>query len=64
MAQVYSAPPAGGLFKISDALWQGLLYIYKSISNLSHQNLKMPPDNGQGDVWARPKIILLSHKMH
>jgi hypothetical protein len=58
MAQVYSAPPAGGLFNIPDALPQGLLYRYKKISNLSRQNLKMPPDNGQGDVWAGQKIIL------
>ena len=58
MAQVYSAPPAGGLFNIPDALPQGLLYRYKKISNLSRQNLKMPPDNGQGDVWAGQKVIL------
>ena len=58
MAQVYAAPPAGGLFNIPDALPQGLLYRYKKISNLSRQNLKMPPDNGQGDVWAGQKIIL------
>ena len=41
MAQVYAAPPAGGLFNIPDALPQGLLYRYKKISNLSRQNLKM-----------------------
>ena len=58
MAQVYAAPPAGGLFNIPEALPQGLLYRYKKISNLSRQNLKMPPDNGQGDVWAGQKIIL------
>ena len=29
MAQVYSAPPAGGLFNIPDTLPQGLLYRYK-----------------------------------
>ena len=58
MAQVYSAPPAGGLFNIPDALPQGLYFRYKKISNLSRQNLKMPPDNGQGDVWAGQKIIL------
>jgi hypothetical protein len=58
MAQVYAAPPAGGLFNIPDALPQGLLYRYKKISNLSRQNLKMPPDNGQGDVWAGQKVIL------
>ena len=58
MAQVYAAPPAGGLFNIPDALPQGLLYRYKKISNLSRQNLKMPPDNGQGDVWAGQTIII------
>ena len=41
MTQVYSAPPAGGLFNIPDALPQGLLYRYKKISNLSRQNLKV-----------------------
>ena len=58
MAQVYSAPPAGGLFNIPEALPQGLLYRYKKISNLSRQNLKLPPNNGQGDVWAGQKIIV------
>ena len=58
MAQVYAAPPAGGLFNIPDTLPSGLLYRYKKISNLSRQNLKMPPDNGQGDVWAGQKVIL------
>ena len=58
MAQVYSAPPAGGLFNIPDALPNGLYYRYKKIFNLSRQNLKMPPDNGQGDVWAGQKVIL------
>ena len=58
MAQVYSAPPAGGLFNIPDALPQGLLYRYKKISNLSRQNLKIPTNNGQGDVWAGQKIIV------
>ena len=63
MAQVYAAPPAGGLFNIPDTLPQGLLYRYKKISNLSRQNLKMPPDNGQGDVWAGQKIIKFSKFM-
>ncbi len=27
-------------------------------SNLSRQNMKIPPNNGQGDVWAGQKIIL------
>ena len=58
MAQVYAAPPAGGLFNIPDTLPQGLLYRYKKISNLSRQNLKVPPNNGQGDVWAGQKIIV------
>jgi hypothetical protein len=58
MTQVYSAPPAGGLFNIPEALPQGLLYRYKKISNLSRQNLKLPPNNGQGDVWAGQKIIV------
>jgi hypothetical protein len=57
MAQVYSAPPAGGLFNIPEALPQGLLYRYKKISNLSRQNIKAPPNNGQGEVWAGQKII-------
>ena len=55
MAQVYAAPPQGGLFNIPDTLPQGLLYRYKKISNLSRQNLKVPPNNGQGDVWAGQK---------
>jgi hypothetical protein len=29
MAQVYAAPPQGGLFNIPDTLPQGLLYRYK-----------------------------------
>ena len=58
MAQVYAAPPQGGLFNIPDTLPQGLLYRYKKISNLSRQNLKVPPNNGQGDVWAGQKIIV------
>ena len=49
MAQVYAAPPAGGLFNIPEALPQGLLYRCKKISNISRQNLKIPPGNGQGD---------------
>ncbi len=53
------APPAGGLFNIPDTLPQeGLLYRYKKISSLSRQNLKMPPDNDQGDVWAVQKVKL------
>ena len=50
MAQTYSAIPQGSLYNILDALPQGLLYRYKKISNLSKQNLKIPPNNGQGDV--------------
>ena len=40
MAQVYSAPPAGGLFNIPDTLPQGLLHRYKKISNLSRNTHK------------------------
>ena len=58
MAQTYSAIPEGSLYNIPDALPQGLLYRYKKISNLSKQNLKIPPNNGQGDVWAGQKIIV------
>jgi hypothetical protein len=29
MAQMYAAPPAGGLLNIPEALFQGLLYRYK-----------------------------------
>ena len=58
MAQTYSAIPQGSLYNIPDALPQGLLYRYKKISNLSKQNLKIPPNNGQGDVWAGQKIIV------
>ena len=59
MAQAYTAIPQGGLFNIPEALPQGLLYRYKKISNISRQNMKFPPNNGQGDVWAGQKIILL-----
>ena len=55
MAQAYTAIPQGGLFNIPEALPQGLLYRYKKISNISRQNLKIPPNNGQGDVWAGQK---------
>ena len=58
MAQAYSAIPQGGLFNIPEALPQGLLYRYKKISNISRQNMKIPPNNGQGDVWAGQKIIV------
>ncbi len=58
MAQAYTAIPQGGLFNIPEALPQGLLFRYKKISNLSRQNLKVPPNNGQGDVWAGQKIIV------
>ena len=58
MAQAYSAIPQGSLYNIPDSLPQGLLYRYKKISNLSKQNLKIPPNNGQGDVWAGQKIIV------
>ncbi len=34
----------------------------KTISILSRQKLKMPSDNGQGDVWAGQKVILTSTK--
>ena len=56
MAQAYSAIPQGSLYNIPDSLPQGLLYRYKKISNLSKQNLKIPPNNGQGDVWAGQKF--------
>ena len=58
MAQAYTAIPQGGLFNIPEALPQGLLYRYKKISNISRQNMKFPPNNGQGDVWAGQKIIV------
>jgi len=58
MAQAYTAIPQGGLYNIPEALPQGLLYRYKKISNISRQNMKMPPNNGQGDVWAGQKIIV------
>ncbi len=58
MAQAYTAIPQGGLYNIHEALPQGLLYRYKKISNISRQNMKMPPNNGQGDVWAGQKIIV------
>ena len=52
MATSYSAIPSGGLYDIPASLPQGLLYRYKKISNISRQNMKFPPNNGQGDVWA------------
>ena len=58
MAQTYSAIPQGGLYNIPEALPQGLLYRYKKISNISRRNMKFPPNNGQGDVWAGQKIIV------
>jgi hypothetical protein len=58
MAQAYTAIPQGALFNIPEALPQGLLFRYKKISNLSRQNLKIPPNNGQSDVWAGQKIIV------
>ena len=58
MAQAYTAIPEGSLFNIPEALPQGLLYRYKKISNISRQNMKMPPNNGQGDVWAGQKVIV------
>ena len=58
MAQAYTAIPQGGLFNIPEALPQGLLYRYKKISNISRQNMKFPPNNGQGEVWAGQKIIV------
>ena len=58
MAQAYTAIPEGSLFNIPEALPQGLLYRYKKISNISRQNMKIPPNNGQGDVWAGQKIIV------
>jgi hypothetical protein len=58
MAQAYTAIPQGALFNIPEALPQGLLYRYKKISNISRQNMKFPPNNGQGEVWAGQKIIV------
>ena len=58
MAQAYTAIPQGALFNIPEALPQGLLYRYKKISNISRQNMKIPPNNGQGEVWAGQKIIV------
>ena len=58
MAQAYTPMPQGALFNIPEALPQGLLYRYKKISNLSRQNMKFPPNNGQGEVWAGQKIIV------
>jgi hypothetical protein len=58
MAQAYTAIPQGSLYNIPEALPQGLLYRYKKISNISRQNMKIPPNNGQGDVWAGQKIIV------
>ncbi len=58
MAQAYTGIPQGALFNIPEALPQGLLYQYKTISNLSRQNLKIPSNNGQGDIWAGQKIIV------
>ena len=58
MAQAYSSIPNGSLYNIPESLPQGLLYRYKKISNISRQNLKIPPNNGQGDVWAGQKIIV------
>ena len=58
MAQSYAAIPQGGLYNIPEALPQGLLYRYKKISNISRQNMKFPPNNGQGEVWAGQKIIV------
>ncbi len=56
--QTYSAVPQGGLVNIPEALPQGLLYRYKRISNISRQNMKIPPNNGQGEVFAGQKIIV------
>jgi hypothetical protein len=58
MAQAYSAIPQGGLFYVPKALPQGLLYRYKKLSNISRQNMKFPPNNGKGEVWAGQKIIV------
>ena len=56
--QAYTAVPQGALVNIPEALPQGLLYRYKRISNISRQNMKIPPNNGQGDVFAGQKIIV------
>jgi hypothetical protein len=58
MAQTYTAILQGSLYNIPEALPQGLLYSYKNISNISRQNMTIPPNNGQGDVWAGQKIIV------
>jgi hypothetical protein len=56
--QAYTAVPQGALVNIPEALPQGLLYRYKRISNISRQNMKIPPNNGQGEVFAGQKIIV------
>ena len=56
--QAYTAVPQGALVNIPEALPQGLLYRYKRISNISRQNMNIPPNNGQGDVFAGQKIIV------
>ncbi len=35
-----------------------ILVCYKKISNIGRQNMKIPPNNGQGDVLAGQKIIV------
>ena len=56
--QAYTAVPQGALVNIPEALPQGLLYRYKKISSISRQNMKIPPNNGQGEVFAGQKIIV------
>ena len=59
MAQAYTAIPQGALFNIPEALPQGLLYRYKKISNISRQNMKFPPNNGQG--FTSKRVDRLKH---
>jgi len=41
--QAYTAVPQGALVNIPEALPQGLLYRYKRISNISRQDMTVPP---------------------
>jgi hypothetical protein len=56
--QAYSAVPQGALGNIPEALLQRFLHRYKRISNVNRQDMRLPPNNGQGDVFAGQKIFV------
>ena len=61
--QAYTAVPQGALVNIPEALPQGLLYRYKRISNISRQNMKIPPNNDKVRFSQVKKQLLHFHKM-